>query len=262
VATAEADILERKLKELEARFSDSAREVRELRELLPKAARKEIAEIKGEWHGVHYKWWIGTLAGVLALFVLSYTMYTKLGWVADQRALPIGNDWLLRRLPIVNTLPVLSWGWFALHLYAGAAAVLYQPRRMPFLLFMLSIYTVIRSAFVFLSPIGAPADMVDMRLHDAIFSRILGTWTFTNEFIFSGHTSIPFLFYLFFRTQGLRALMLAGSLIMAVCVLLSRNHYTVDVIAAFLVSYSIYSLSEAAYERWVEPLFRDDRPRN
>ena len=99
MATAEADILERKLKELEARFSDSAREVRELRELLPKAARKEIAEIKGEWHGVHYKWWIGTLAGVLALFVLSYTMYTKLGWVADQRALPIGNDWLLRRLP-------------------------------------------------------------------------------------------------------------------------------------------------------------------
>jgi len=40
-------------------------------------------------------------------------------------------------------------------------------------------------------------------------------------------------------------------------VLLSRNHYTVDVLAAFLVSYSVYALSESAYGRWVRPLFQD-----
>ena len=93
------NLLEAKLEELERRFTDSAREIQELRKLLPKAAQKEIAEIKDEWHGIHYKWWIGTLAGVLFLFCLSYALYTKLGWVADQRALPVGNDWLLRRLP-------------------------------------------------------------------------------------------------------------------------------------------------------------------
>ena len=250
------NILEEKLEELERRFTDSAREIKELRKLLPKAAQREIAEIKDEWHGVHYKWWIYTLAGALFMFCLSYALYTKLGWVADQRALPIGNDWLLRRLPLVNTLPILSWGWFGLHFYAAGAAVAYHPRRIPFLIFLLTVYMVVRTAFVFLSPIGAPTGMVDMRLHDAIFSRILGTWTFMNEFVFSGHTAIPFLFFLFFKTPGLKRLMLAGSILMAVCVLLSRNHYTVDVLGAFFTSYSVYALSRAGYKSLLEPLFR------
>ncbi|HBL19021.1 MAG: hypothetical protein A2X36_13625 [Elusimicrobia bacterium GWA2_69_24] len=253
----ETAALQRRLHAIEERMSVSAREVRDLREKLAQDARRELREVADEWRGVHYKWWLGTVAGLVALLLLTYAFYTKLGWVADQRALPAGSDWLLRRLPLVNTLPVLSWGWFALHFYAAGAAAAYQPRRLPFLLFLLSVYLAVRTAFVFLSPIGAPVGMVDMRVHDLIFSRLLGTWTFTNEFVFSGHTAIPFLFFLFFRTRGLKALMLAGSLTMAVCVLLSRNHYTVDVLAAFLVSYSVYALSESAYGRWVRPLFQD-----
>ncbi len=250
------DLLDDKFEDLERRFAETAREIKELRKLVPKAAQREIKEIRGEWDGVHYRWWIYTLAGALFMFCLSYALYTKLGWVADQRALPVGNDWLLRRLPLVNTLPILSWGWFGLHLYACGAAVAYSPRRIPFLIFLLTVYMVVRTAFVFLSPIGAPVDMVDMRLHDAIFSRILGSWTFMNEFVFSGHTAIPFLFYLFFKTPGLKRLMLGGSIVMAVGVLLSRNHYTVDVIAAFFTSYSVYALAEAGYERLLEPLFK------
>ena len=169
--------------------------------------------------------------------------------------MPVGDDWLLRRLPLANTLPILSWGWFALHIYASAVAVLYTPKRVPFLVYMLAVYLIVRTAFVFLSPIGHPAGMVDMRLHDYIFSRILGTWTFTNEFVFSGHTAIPFLFCLFFKNRNMKLLMLAGSITMAVSVLLSRNHYTVDVLAAFLVGYAIYGISQTTYERWLVPLF-------
>ena len=256
MATAEKDPLEERLKSLERLLGESARELQELRRHLPRAARDEIEEIADEWKGVHYKWWVGTLAGLLLLLTLSYFFYTKLGWVADQRALPVGDDWLLRRLPLVNTLPILSWGWFALHLYASGAAVAYSPKRVPFLVYLLAVYLVVRTVFVFLSPIGHPSGMVDMRDHDFIFSHLLGTWTFTNEFVFSGHTSIPFLFFLFFRTRGLKALMLAGSLTMGVSVLLSRNHYTVDVLAAFLVGYAIYGLSQTTYDRWVLPLFQ------
>jgi hypothetical protein len=253
---AENDQLEERLKSLERLMSDSARELGELRARLPKAAQAELEQIADEWRGVHYKWWIGTVAGLLVLFTLSYASYTKLGWVADQRSLPVGSDWLLRRLPIVDTLPMLSWGWFALHLYAVGAAVAYWPKRVPFLLYLLTLYMLVRTAFVFLSPIGHPIGMVDMRLHDWIFSRLLGRWTFMNEFVFSGHTAIPFLFFLFFPSRGLKALMLAGSLTMAVCVLLSRNHYTVDVLAAYLVGYAIFKFAETSYGRWVAPLFQ------
>lgn len=250
------DALEERLRALERLLSESRRELREMRRHLPRAARQEIDEIADEWKGIHYKLWIATFAGLIILLALSYAFYTKLGWVADQRALPVGDDWLLRRLPLVNTLPILSWGWFGLHLYAAGAAAAYQPRKVPFLVFTLAVYLVVRTAFVFLSPIGHPAGMVDMRVNDIIFSRLLGTWTFMNEFVFSGHTAIPFIFYLFFETRGLKNLMLAGSVTMAVCVLLSRNHYTVDVLAAYLVGYAIYGISESAYGRWVAPLFQ------
>ena len=252
----QTESIDQQIKLLEKRFLDSAAELKDLRLKLLRTTEAELAEIKDEWHGVHYRWWVFTLSGVLALFVLSYFLYTNLGWAADHRALPAGSDWLLRRLPVRNVLPMLSWGWFGLHLYAGGAAMLYYPRRMPFLIFMLSLFVAIRSLFISLSPIGAPVGMMDMSKLDFLFARIMGTWTFNNEFVFSGHTGIPFLFFLFFETFWLKSLMLAGSLTMGVCVLLSHNHYTVDVLGAYFVSYSIYVLAEKIYYGWIRPLFQ------
>src|SRR6185436_15807238 len=148
------------IRRLEERFLESAQELAELRRRLLRGGQAELAEIKDEWHGVHYKWWVLTLAGVLALFLTSYLLYTRLGWAADHRALPSGSDWLLRRLPVVNVLPVLSWAWFGLHIAALGCAIAYYPRRMPFLFFTLAVYLAVRAAFVFLSPIGAPAGML------------------------------------------------------------------------------------------------------
>ena len=250
------DLIDQQLERLEKQFQEASSELRDLRKKLITETQAELDEIKDEWHGVHYKWWVLTLSGVLGFFVLCYTLYTNLGWVADHRQLPTGSDWVLRHLPAVNVLPVLSWGWFGLHIYAGAAAILYYPRRMPFLLFMLGLFIAIRSVFIFLSPIGAPELMMDMSKMDFLFSQIMGTWTFNNEFVFSGHTSIPFLFFLFFETRGLKTLCLIGSIVMGVCVLLSHNHYTVDVLGAYFVSYSIYKLSEWLYYGYIRPLFQ------
>ena len=65
--TTEKDPLEERLKSLER---------------LPRAAREEIDEIADEWKGVHYKWWVGTLAAYLvgyAIYGLSETTYDR--WV-------------------------------------------------------------------------------------------------------------------------------------------------------------------------------------
>ena len=234
---------------------------RKLGSALAQITREEVGEIRDEWHNIHYRWWVVTLSGVLVFFFLSYSFYTQLGWVADQRSLPKGTDWALRHLPVVDVLPVLSWGWFALHLYAAWVAITHYPRRMPFLMFMLGMYMIVRTVFIFLSPIGPPEGMVDMRESDIIFSRILGKYTFTNEFIFSGHTSLPFLFFLFFEGPFRKSVMFCGSLTMGVCVLLSHNHYTVDVLAAYPMSYSIYIISDKCYQRYIHPLFQESPSR-
>lgn len=203
-----------------------------------------------------HRWRVATSAVLVALLLGSYLFYMNLGWYADQRALPMSSDWLLDRLPTLNVVPMLSWGWLVLHAWALVVAILYAPRRMPFLLFLLSVYLFVRTLYVFLSPIGAPEQILDMREFDGLFAAVAGEYTFQNEFIFSGHTAVPFLFFLFFERPAARAVMLAGSLVMAACVLLTHNHYTVDVLSAYLVGYGIYALSRRTFDYWVHPMYR------
>ncbi|MBI4345253.1 MAG: phosphatase PAP2 family protein [Elusimicrobia bacterium] len=251
------EVLEREIARLEAKFRESTDELTRLRERfkLLNAVAEEVDEIKDEWHAVHYKWWIIVLSGVLTFFVLSYFYYSQVGWYADQRHLPHSSDWLLRRLPEANLLPVLSWGWLGLHLYAAAVAILYYPRQLPFMLFTLGLFMIVRTTYMALSPIGPPHGMLDMSKLDYFFSRAMGVVTFQNEFVMSGHTSFPFLFYLFFDTAWQKRIFLTGSIVMAISVLITRNHYTVDVLSAYLISYSIYCLSRKLYYSHIRPLY-------
>ena len=49
--------------------------------------------------------------------------------------------------------------------------------------------------------------------------------------------------------------MLVGSFTMAAAVLVTHNHYTVDVLSAYLVGYGIYALSDGLYRRFIRPLY-------
>lgn len=251
------EALEREIALLERRILDSARQIRTLRwrVRLAARARAEVAEIQGEWDELDTRWWVFVVAALVAFFLGSYLFYMNLGWYADRRVLPPSSDWLLDQLPVVNLVPLLSFGWLALHAFALGAALLYLPRKLPFLLLLLGNYFVIRTLYVFLSPIGAPVNILDMRELDTLFRLVAGEYTFQNEFIFSGHTAVPFLFALFFESRGLRAVMLGGSLVMAAAVLLTHNHYTVDVLSAYLVGYGIYALSDSMWRRFVRPLY-------
>lgn len=245
--------LEAEIARLERRLRGSARDLRQLRRRfkLAERARAEVAEIREEWDELETRWWVFATALLVAFVLGAYVFYINLGWYADQRALPPSSDWLLDRLPAVNLIPLLSWGWLALHGYALVAALLYTPRRMPFLLFLLGTYLLVRTLFVFLSPVGAPERILDMRELDGLFPLVAGTYTFQNEFIFSGHTAVPFLFALYFESRWHKGVMLAGSLTMAFAVLLTHNHYTVDVLSAYFIGYSIHAASRALFLRSV-----------
>ncbi len=244
------------IERLEERFRESATALGAMRAKLQNGAREEWTEIRQEWDVLDGRVRTIGIALGIALFLGAYLFYMNLGWYADQRTLPQSSDWLLDRLPSWNLVPMLSWGWLALHAWAVGIAVLYYPRRMPFLLVLLSVYLGLRTVYVFLSPIGAPAEILDMRQLDTLFAWVAGEYTFQNEFIFSGHTAVPFLFYLFFDTPRQKVVMLTGSLCMAFAVLVTRNHYTVDVISAYLIGYSIYTLSQ-----WLFGLAKAQLPR-
>jgi hypothetical protein len=255
--------LERDVARLEGRFRETLAELGALRSKLKRAdgrlgarTRAELSEIRDEWEGLDRRWFFAVLAGLLVFMFASYVFYMQLGWYADRRVLPPSSDWLLDHLPPVNLVPLLSWGWLAIHVYAVAIAVLYYPRKLPFLFFLFGIYLCVRTVYVFLSPIGAPVRILHMGELDNLFPMVMGVYTFENEFIFSGHTAMPFLFAMFFETPRQKGIMMAGSVLMAVSVLLTHNHYSVDVISAYFMGYAIYDLSERVYYSYLKPLFR------
>jgi hypothetical protein len=114
----------------------------------------------------------------------------------------------------------------------------------PFLIKTVALFTIIRGMFVSLTHIGP----YPFRL--TVESGLLDFITSGNDLFFSGHTGFPFLIALIFWNHiYLRYLFLASSILFGVIVLLSHLHYSIDVFAAFFITYSIYHIAIKMFHR-------------
>src|SRR5207249_132495 len=91
------------------------------------------------------------------------------------------------------------------------------------------------------------------------FNQVGRYFTVHNDLFFSLHTALPFLGFLAFRTRAVRWSCLAFSILLGATVLLGRNHYSVDVAAAYLITYAVFRL---APEAAASPLPEAGRDRN
>jgi hypothetical protein len=67
----------------------------------------------------------------------------------------------------------------------------------------------------------------------------------TKDLFFSGHTATTFLLLLYvWRFPGPRAVMLVGHVLVVASVFLSHLHYTIDVIGAYAITFSLFVLFE------------------
>lgn len=173
------------------------------------------------------------LAGAVILFGVLLGQH-------NQAALPRGDDWLLRRLPLVRTGPLLTWGWLSIHVVAFIALGLGRPARVPFFLASLAVFLVVRAVFVSLMPAGPPVGI--MPIYEGTPLAVLDL---DNELFFSGHTAVPYLYALLSsHSLRLRLFFLTCSAAMGAGVLLTRNHYAIDVLGAYFVTHSIHTLNE------------------
>lgn len=243
--------LEEDFEKLEQKFNEAVQELRSLRSRVKRSTFETVSTIRHEWEEVDHKWFVILLAGAFLFFIFSFFFYSMAGQYLDHRPLPQGSDILLNRLPLIDLTPVLSYGWLATHLFATAAALTYCPRRIPYLLGTIGLFMIIRTVFVALNPVGAPSGMINLNAA-YLFAPIRGILAFENEFFFSGHTSLPYLYFLIFQAPWIRGAFLLDSFVMAASVLLTRNHYTIDVLGAYFMTYAIYRLSRRMLG-WLDP---------
>lgn len=187
-----------------------------------------------------------------ALFLLGWTAYCALARYQDGKALPAGFDPLLAALPRVSGDWLLTWGW----LLFNAAVMLYwalaKRARLPFFLAMVGFWTFVRAIFIALTPVGPPHGLTPF--YGGALSFLRGRLFFDSELFFSGHTGLPYLYSLLAGSATMmRRGCLAFSLVMGAGVLLTRNHFPIDVLGAYFVTYSIWAFGKGLFARLDAP---------
>ena len=181
---------------------------------------------------------ISILWGVAFLIVGLVVNFLAGSYATSHVSNPV-NDLILDHIPTLDVDGIFIYGIIIFFLFvAGLLSV--RPRRIPFVLKSFSLFIVIRSFFIILTHV-APS------IHQAPLdtsSFIVNTFTFTDLF-FSGHTGLPFLMALvFWDEKFLRGLFMATAVLFGIVVLLGHYHYSIDVFAAFFITFGVYKISE------------------
>lgn len=164
------------------------------------------------------------------------------------------TDIVLSNIPAFNVDGLFVYGTFFLIAFV-ALILLAHPKRIPFVFFSLALFWVIRAGFTSLTHIAPFPEHTAIEFGPAITKAFFG-----GDLFFSGHTGTPFLFALiFWREKALRNMFLLWSVFFAAIVLLGHLHYSIDVAAAFFISYTIYEMARALFPRPYS-LFHSDAP--
>lgn len=196
--------------------------------------------------------WAARLLVSLALLSASFLL---LFYICRYRAgLPLapGLDLFVRDLPRVDWTWPLSQG-FLLFLTGFFVYWLRRDRRsLAYLVAATAVLMLVRDAFVLLTPVGPLSGLIPL-YRGAAVTGIRNHLEFDGELFFSGHAGVPFLYYLLTRRQGSVSLVCLGvSLLNAAGVLLTRNHYTIDVLGAFAIAPTIVQLNRRFFG-WMDP---------
>jgi len=170
---------------------------------------------------------------IISLFVNFYA-----GSYATRVASSPVTDIILSNIPTFNVDDIFIYGPWIFWIFIALVTIA-KPHRIPFMVKNIALFVFIRSFFITLTHIGPfPTSIL-------VSSTKLATdFTFGGDLFFSAHTGLPFLMALvFWKQKILRYIMLATSVLFGVVVLLGHLHYTIDVFAAFFITYSIYAIA-------------------
>ena len=174
-----------------------------------------------------------------SLFVNFYA-----GIYATESASNPVTDIILSNIPVFHFDGIFLYGPLVFWIVTVFLQI-YHPERYPFWLKSIALFVLIRSAFVTLTHIGPfpSATPVDL-------TGVMGIFTFGGDLFFSAHTGLPFLTALiFWEHKFMRYLSLACAVFFGAIVLLAHLHYSIDVLAAFFITYSICKIAEFLFKQ-------------
>lgn len=184
-----------------------------------------------------------TLLAVIALPVSIIINYYA-GMYATRQASNSVTDIILSNIPVFDVEWIFVYGSFLLIVFILTLLIL-QPKYIPFTLHSLTLFILTRSLFISLTHIAPFPSQTALEL-GALSSKFI----FNGDLFFSGHTGIPFLMSLiFWRERVLRYVFIVWSIVFGITVLMGHLHYSIDVLAAFFITYVIFHISEKIFKK-------------
>jgi len=190
---------------------------------------------------------ISIVDGFLLLGVSLIMQFFISGYVNSLPSEPV-TDLILSNIRVFDVDGIFVYGSVIL-VFIGLYIIFRRPNYIPFTAKSVALFTLIRSIFVILTHISAfPTHMV---VSSVFFNKEVFNGVFTgNDLFFSGHTGLPFLLSLiFWEYKTPRTIFLGFSVLFGVVVLLGHIHYSIDVLAAFFITYSIFQICKFLFKK-------------
>lgn len=184
-----------------------------------------------------------SLLEAIILFIVSVFITHYASLYAENRASSSVDDIILSNTRVYNFEFFFVYVAIMLGLFVITLCLRFT-KTAPFLIKTTSLFIIIRSIFVSLTHIGP------FPLKLELSSKLLNFITSGNDLFFSGHTGIPFLIALIFWDHlYIRVLFLTASVVLGASALLAHLHYSIDVFAAFFITYSIYHIAIKLFKK-------------
>lgn len=201
------------------------------------------------------------LAAALTFRYASFAVMMGLCLLAERRPAPHLPDLLIDRIPYVPLVDRYNnWLLLACYLPVSAAFLLRDPARFCRYTVTTGLLSLCRGVCILLTGLG-PVRGPDLNagLSNDVLVR---AWLelnspfgllirdaphlyMTKDLFFSGHTGVTFLVLLYvWRDPPLRRLMLPCHLLVVASVFLAHLHYSIDVVGAYAIGFSLYCLRE------------------
>lgn len=186
---------------------------------------------------------IGSLLSACLLLTISVCVNYYAGLYATLSVSSSVTDLILSNIPTYDVSGMFVYGAVLFWVFVLVICI-FEPKKIPFTFKAIALFIVIRSLFIILTHIGPfPTQIIPA-------SNMIDWFSFGGDLFFSGHVGLPFLLALvFWDTAILRCVFIASSILFSAVVLLGHIHYSIDVLSAFFITYTIFHLATVFFEK-------------
>ncbi len=165
---------------------------------------------------------------------------------ADKVAAPYATpDLFLSLIPVMNLNFLFIYGYILVLAILCIYPLFFSVKKFHEMIYHFSLIVIVRALFITLTHLKAPDGAIP-----SFFPWPFNNLSFQNDLFFSGHVATTLIGFFIFKGEKIRYFFLISSIIFAFTVLAMRQHYSIDVFAAFFITYGTYKIGNAITKKF------------